>query len=172
MAAGRFAQRARDRVACDRAVGAVEEAHDLQPHRIAECLEHVDELDRVALRILEPPHAVHHAASGTGGECSSLYTSTLRVAFDRRSHATMPAVTSATAAATQSVASNASANAPRAACATTSPRAPPIVCACWSAAASEWLACSGKPRTVSMLDRKCEATRLPRTATPSAPPSS
>src|SRR6476659_7854856 len=172
MAPGRLAHRDRDLVTRDGAVGAVQEPHDLQPNGVAERLEHVDELDVVALRILEPPHAVHHAASGTGGECSSPYTSTLRVAFERNSHVTMPAVTRATAAATQSVASNASTNAPRAACATTSPRAPPTECACCSAAAREWLACSGKPRTVSILDRKREATRLPSTATPSAPPSS
>jgi hypothetical protein len=47
----------------DRAVTLVEDAHDLQPHRVTERLEHVDELDVVALGILELPPLVHHAAS-------------------------------------------------------------------------------------------------------------
>ncbi len=68
---------------------------------------------------------------------------------------------------------NASTNDVCAACTIAPPFAPPVAAADCSASASECVAFSGRPLTAPCIDdRKCDDTRLPSTATPSAPPSS
>src|SRR5437764_3296867 len=157
-------------MARDRAVGRVEDAHDLEPYGIAECLEHVDELDVLAIGIVELPHVLHHAASSSSFACASAAAS---AAFGRSSHATRPDATITTAIATHSVESKAVTKESRAAVPMFPPRTPPTACACCSASASECVAFAGSPATDALNeDRKRDATRLPSTATPTAPPSS
>ena len=85
----------------------------------------------------------------------------------------MPDATITTTVPTHSVVLNASTNDTFAACAMLPPRTPPTAAACCSASARECVAFAGSPLTRRLNDdRKCDATRLPSTATPSAPPSS
>src|SRR3954471_381631 len=99
--------------------------------------------------------------------------SPLAVAFARSNQNTSPDATTTTTAATHNVELNASRYDDLAAVAIAPPRAPPADAADCSASASECVAFSGRPLTAPFIEeRKCDATRLPITATPSAPPSS
>src|SRR6478609_4019813 len=99
--------------------------------------------------------------------------SALAVAFGRSNHATIPDAITTTTAATHNVDVNASTNDVCAACTMAPPFAPPVDAAVCNASASECVAFSGRPLTAPFIDeRKCDDTKLPSTATPSAPPSS
>ena len=92
----------------------------------------------------------------------------------RSSHATRADATSATPTATHTVELKASTKLVRATAAISAPLAPPVAAAARSASARECVASVREhpAAALSMELRNCEATRLPITATPSAPPSS
>ena len=97
-------------------------AHDLEPDRIAERLEHLDQLELVAFRILELPRVLHQAASSSN---AAVCASASSVALGRSRYATRPDATRTTLNAIHNVELNALTYESRAAVAIEPPRTPP-----------------------------------------------
>src|SRR5712691_72124 len=161
----RLAHRKRESPARHLPLDLVEHLHDLEADRIRERVQHVTQLHLVAGRVVKVHGAGdgHYAASRTTGSSTSL------TAGGRSTNDTRAEARRATPTATSKVTSNACTYAARAAWARSTLAGPGRAAAACSPAPNDAVAaCADAGKSA----RYSDATTLPMTATPNAPPSS